>query len=325
MKKTILALSLILSTSAYSLEIENKEDYLVKKGDTLWDISDHFLKNPWEWEKLWKNNPHIINPHLIYPEDLIVLSFNEKGEPVISVEKKAVKKTLNLNKDKKVIIQKKINDNIPSVNTKEIGNFDKKYSIEDKNLEKNIIESNLINKKGDEIVVYIENANIGDIYSTIKNIKSLSKEKDLYRKTGKIQLKEKNGDFWIANVIDNYESISKNDIVKKTNDFDSTISFFPTKPKVESANVIDTLDKISASKNDVILINKGSDQSIELGNLFHIVKEGKKYKINGKELSTGNQKKATILVYKVEKDFSMAIIVENKELIKNNDKIVSPF
>ena len=46
MKKTILALSLILSTSAYSLEIENKEDYLVKKGDTLMGHIRSFLKKP---------------------------------------------------------------------------------------------------------------------------------------------------------------------------------------------------------------------------------------------------------------------------------------
>lgn len=45
--------------------------YVVKKGDTLWDISKRFLVKPWYWKKLWYNNPQIRNPHLIYPGDVL--------------------------------------------------------------------------------------------------------------------------------------------------------------------------------------------------------------------------------------------------------------
>jgi LysM repeat protein len=41
--------------------------YTVKKGDTLWDISQRFIKDPYYWPNLWSNNPAIGNPHLIYP------------------------------------------------------------------------------------------------------------------------------------------------------------------------------------------------------------------------------------------------------------------
>lgn len=41
--------------------------YQVKKGDTLWDLSDTFYKTPWEWPTIWDaNKEQIPNPDLIY-------------------------------------------------------------------------------------------------------------------------------------------------------------------------------------------------------------------------------------------------------------------
>ncbi|MCX5859182.1 MAG: LysM domain-containing protein [Proteobacteria bacterium] len=47
--------------------------YVVKGGDTLWEISSRFLDGPWYWPQLWALNPYITNPHLIYPGEPIAL------------------------------------------------------------------------------------------------------------------------------------------------------------------------------------------------------------------------------------------------------------
>lgn len=50
------------------------DSYVVKSGDTLWDISKVFLLSPWRWPELWGMNlEQIRNPHLIYPGQTLVL------------------------------------------------------------------------------------------------------------------------------------------------------------------------------------------------------------------------------------------------------------
>jgi LysM repeat protein len=44
------------------------DSYVVKRGDTLWDLSKMYLTSPWRWPELWgMNKDQIANPHLIYP------------------------------------------------------------------------------------------------------------------------------------------------------------------------------------------------------------------------------------------------------------------
>ena len=60
---------------------ENAPDtYVVERGDTLWDISALFLNEPWRWPELWRVNPDVRDPNLIYPGDTLYLRW-EDGEP----------------------------------------------------------------------------------------------------------------------------------------------------------------------------------------------------------------------------------------------------
>ena len=65
----IALLSPVLATGA-ELAPGHPQEYVVQRGDTLWDISARFLQEPWLWPEIWDRNRQIENPHLIYPGDI---------------------------------------------------------------------------------------------------------------------------------------------------------------------------------------------------------------------------------------------------------------
>ena len=67
-----------------SVRTDHPDEYVVVKGDTLWDISGKFLQHPWQWPAIWHANSQIENPHLIYPGDRISLVYID-GKPRLVV------------------------------------------------------------------------------------------------------------------------------------------------------------------------------------------------------------------------------------------------
>lgn len=67
LKRIILTICLSLFFFTGVAQAEEPIIYTVKKGDTLWDISQRFIKDPYYWPNLWSHNPDVGNPHLIYP------------------------------------------------------------------------------------------------------------------------------------------------------------------------------------------------------------------------------------------------------------------
>ncbi len=68
MKKVLCTVLTVLFLSLTTLAgAEEPTIYVIKQGDTLWGLSERFLKDPYYWPNLWSRNQVITNPHFIYP------------------------------------------------------------------------------------------------------------------------------------------------------------------------------------------------------------------------------------------------------------------
>ena len=129
-----LVIGLFLAWSAWAqsdvaVNPAHPDRYVVVRGDTLWDISARFLRDPWRWPDVWYVNPQIQNPHLIYPGDVIVLTYVD-GKPRLSLERGSLVKL------SPEVRSSPLDDAIPYIPLDAINQFlTRPYVIEDDDLD----------------------------------------------------------------------------------------------------------------------------------------------------------------------------------------------
>ena len=77
--------AVILPMPAVSAGPDAPTVYVIKKGDTLWGLSERFIKDPGYWPNLWAKNSQITNPHIILPGEKVRI-FDERIETAAPVK-----------------------------------------------------------------------------------------------------------------------------------------------------------------------------------------------------------------------------------------------
>jgi hypothetical protein len=63
----------VAATAPAPAAAEANTPYIIKQGDTLWDISNAFFKDPFLWPFIWKANPAVTDPDLIFTGNTLMI------------------------------------------------------------------------------------------------------------------------------------------------------------------------------------------------------------------------------------------------------------
>lgn len=274
-----------LSFNTYADEVALKsghpDRHVVVKGDTLWGISAKFLKDPWQWPKVWKlNRAQIKNPHLIYPGDVVMLDMSsgspqlrllretvtlEPGAVVEPLEKTAIP-TIPLNViapflNQPLVIENGQLDNSPRI----IAGQDNRVVLSPGTR----IYINKI-QEGDGInwFVYRPNGNIVD-----PDTNQILGTEAAYLGDAKIT---KYGEPASADIIRAKEEIFTRDRLVPTGDATIT-SFVPHAPDTEvTGRIINIYGGVAeAGPQSIVSISRGSAEGIEVGHVLAVNRYGR--------------------------------------------------
>lgn len=339
MKKRILGLlgACLLLTQAIAEEPQLKNNYpqqhTVVKGDTLWDISSSFLDNPWMWPEIWHVNPQIENPHLIYPGDVIRLVYLD-GKPRITVERNDVVK---LSPKARVVDQ---NDAIPSISLDAINKFlsrSRIVSAEQLASAPHVVSGEskrLVLGKGDRLYARGEFDDSIPVYGIYRK-----GETYLDPETGEVlgvqaldigsgRMRALEGDIATLLMTRTTEEVRVGDrlLTEEQRAIDST--FFPSAPEAEvDATIIAVEGGVTQVGNmDVVVINRGDREGMEVGNVLAVYKVGGtvKDRVKGDLVTLPDERAGLVMIFRTFEKLSLGIVLEADRPLAIKDLVRNP-
>lgn len=324
----MLAVSASVFSDVLTLKDGHPETHVVKKGDTLWDISSYFLDDPWLWPKLWQVNPQVANPHLIYPGDKLTLVFID-GQPQLVVKPQ-------LRKSPKGYIQSK-DKAIPAVNLSLI----RPYLIQNQ-----VVNSDWLAKQ--PIVVGGDNASrhyVVNDYIYVDGELTLGEKVGIYSQ-GRIFRRQGHGEQLgqeivmsaTGQVVDSgrLSKIKLLNSVKETKtgfkvltlDDTAFLSayFMPKASKVtEPSYVLASGTGISEmGKLDVVYIDRGKLDGVTTGDVFAIYRDGKSILLNNQYAKLPDIFSGDLMVFKVFEKTSLGLIMTNDYPVRVENTLRAP-
>ncbi|BFM04843.1 LysM peptidoglycan-binding domain-containing protein [Halioxenophilus aromaticivorans] len=336
---TLLAASIIVGAVAEEIQLRNDhpDEYVVVKGDTLWDISGTFLRNPWMWPEIWHVNQQIANPHLIYPGDVIKLIYLD-GQPRLTVGRRGAKLEGKLSPSVRVV---PLGDAIPAIPLDVVDAFLNKNRVVDKaefEVAPYVVagqEQRLILANGDKVYVRgaladnIPNYNIyrlGDAYVDPASGEVLGYgAKDV----GSVKVTGIHSQVSSMMVTRTTEEVRIGDRVLPDEERAIESTFYPSSPANENIEgMVIAMDEglTHAGNMDVIVLNLGTREGVASGDVLAVYKEGKliKDQISGDSVQLPEERVGLAMVFRTFDKLCYALVLETDRPIRLQDKLYSP-
>jgi len=307
-------------------------EYVVQIGDTLWDISATFLRDPWSWPEIWYVNPDIENPHLIYPGDVLGLVYIGGQTRITNVRGSSYRMSPRARSTP-------LSEAIMSIQHDTVSAFLSSGVI----LEKNQADSlpYLLQARGDHLIasagneVYVRGA-ADDLpntrYSVIRVGDQLRDpdDNDLIGYHSIIVAEAtmlRSGDpATIALTNSSQEAVPGNRLLPAI--VDVPMNFFPRSPSIDiDGRIIHVVGGVTQiGQYQVVIMNRGSDHGLSVGDVLSVFQTGEviKDRIRGGKVTLPEEKEGTIMVFKTYERISYGLVMEATDAIHLLDAVRNP-
>lgn len=340
MRKSIISLilagSFMTAAWADTLQLQDQvpDRYVVVKGDTLWGISGHFLKQPWRWPEIWQlNKEEIKNPHWIYPGDVIVL---DRSGPTPQL-KLLRNETLGGVEKRSPRIRESALDSqaIASISPAAIEPFLKRPLVLDPEAFAKAPrvaaahESRVIFGAGDTVYAVNLNAKSGEIWQVFRDGKKLV-DPDTRQVIGhevnylgdvRVDVA---ADVSTLSILNAKEEIALGDRLIRANE-KIFINYTPRLPeRAVAGKVVSIYGAVAdAGTYTTVVINRGADQGLEVGNILFTYKKGVPVKPAPGEPKrvTPPVKSANLFVYRVFPQLAYGLLLDGTLPVNVEDEV----
>ena len=329
------------------------ERYVVKKGDTLWDIAARFLHDPWLWPQVWHINPEIRNPHLIYPGDVIVLYRDAEGKPYLTLEgsggvRPSIPKaprgieTVKLSPRARY---ESIEKAIPTIKRSVIEPFLQRprvvteEEIEDAPYIVSSYEDHLISGTGNKIYARdVQDETLGGydvvrpgrVYRDPDSGKVLGYE--VIRLADARVMRGKTGEDEIVtlNIVDSTQEVLNGDRLLPPEEQQIDFHFFPRPPKeAVDGRIIAVHNGLSQiGQFNVVVLNKGARDGLEPGHVLAIFQDGGTARdpqsFLGSSVELPDERAGILMVFRTYDKVSYALVMEAYRSLHVNDQVANP-
>jgi len=287
MKKLSAVLAVIIMLAAYShLLADDARQYTVQEHDTLWDISDSELADPFLWPKLWNVNPQIENPDLIYPGSTIKIpSREELMRMMMPVKPRQVfRQRQKVKKVKPIeVVQRKETKHYLVSHDRFVSSG--WIAAELKPLGE--VHSAPLNRtmagQGDTVYLKISYLTIDSPepqnarFFTARDVKlvkhPISNEKlgHQIRITGIVEVTGKEGKFFKAKVVKSYEEIQMGEMLLPFTEMEPPlVPDTPGTPDIDGYIVESHMNKFLNSEGDIVFLDKGEGDGLQTGDIVTV-------------------------------------------------------
>ncbi|PAU64775.1 peptidoglycan-binding protein [Pseudomonas sp. PIC25] len=341
MRKSLLALLLLaaggLAQAAVELKDGHPDRYTVVKGDTLWDISGKFLREPWKWPEIWHANPQIQNPHLIYPGDTLSLVYID-GQPRLMLNRGESRGTVKLSPK---VRSTPMAEAIPTIPLEKINSFLLSNRIVDTpeqfEGQPYIVAGNaerVVSGAGDRIYArgtFEEGQPVYGIFRQGRTYTDPDTKEFLGINaddigTGEVVAEE--GDIATMTLLRTTQEVRLGDRLFPTEERAVNSTFMPSAPASDIKGLILDVPRgvTQIGQFDVVTINKGKRDGLAEGNVLAVYKTGEtvRDRITGESVKVPDERSGLLMVFRTYDKLSYGLVLAASRQLAVMDKVRNP-